>query len=692
MDDFEFMNRIMRPAVFVPIFLFHLITAQPVYAGDATVCLNILSKQIRLLKEGSLRQIQLVRGNDSVITDELSREKLRGDAIVILHDTGGWRALVGSRVLAAPFHIGISPIGGDGTCTIQLEKEARLYPLPISVRCDGDGLKMYARERLDRYAMDSALAEYGPEYRRDTEAVMALAHLIRARYAHRGGSSRHGDADFCDLTHCQVYRGRVAAGMLFNDRWAADSRHLPQTIVFHSRCGGFTLDARVFGDRESAAGQPEAGVRDWLYRDGSRLCAEGDAGWERSLGHDELCRILFEGRADPNGADVSVSYETSMRRVYVRAGRSSQSYPVETFRLKLNRVKGWNFIRSNGFTVADAVVDGRKVFVFRGRGLGHGVGLCQHGAIALSRRGYNRFEICEHYYPDMQWSADEPDAISPYLSYAVFDIHSGKILGSSHGQDFNHRTIPPGSVFKLIVSLYLASERPDIFNDYSYDCTAGENHDPAMPERCWNPKGHGPVRIQRALSNSCNLYFASLYDRISEKRFRDFFIRFCRHLGIDAVLPDISGREQWSKLLAGLDFRFAFTIDDYIRLARYIHSGRPPDNETAGFSIPERERIAILASLKETFTTGTASGRFLPAGPTCNYSGLGGLVSRESFLKKDGMWGKTATVIDGTNKPMSYGLFVGGRGGSGIVAVLRKGNGRMTAHWAEAVLSRFAGD
>jgi stage II sporulation protein D len=37
-----------------------------------------------------------------------------------------------------------------------------------------------------------------------------------------------------------------------------------------------------------------------------------------------------------------------------------------------------------------------------GNGFGHGVGLCQWGAIAMSRNGKNFNEILQHYYPGTQ--------------------------------------------------------------------------------------------------------------------------------------------------------------------------------------------------------------------------------------------------------------------------------------------------
>ena len=34
-----------------------------------------------------------------------------------------------------------------------------------------------------------------------------------------------------------------------------------------------------------------------------------------------------------------------------------------------------------------------------GRGYGHGVGLCQEGAVAMARRGFTCGQILAHYYP-----------------------------------------------------------------------------------------------------------------------------------------------------------------------------------------------------------------------------------------------------------------------------------------------------
>ena len=38
--------------------------------------------------------------------------------------------------------------------------------------------------------------------------------------------------------------------------------------------------------------------------------------------------------------------------------------------------------------------------VVRGRGFGHGVGLCQEGAMKMARYGYNYLQIAQYYFPN----------------------------------------------------------------------------------------------------------------------------------------------------------------------------------------------------------------------------------------------------------------------------------------------------
>jgi stage II sporulation protein D len=56
---------------------------------------------------------------------------------------------------------------------------------------------------------------------------------------------------------------------------------------------------------------------------------------------------------------------------------------------------GWNILKSDWYDVT--AQSGR--FIFNGKGVGHGVGLCQTGAAEMARRGKSYHEILAFYYP-----------------------------------------------------------------------------------------------------------------------------------------------------------------------------------------------------------------------------------------------------------------------------------------------------
>lgn len=80
-------------------------------------------------------------------------------------------------------------------------------------------------------------------------------------------------------------------------------------------------------------------------------------------------------------------------RLLVRGSRRTMVVGKE---LEIRRWLSESHLRSSNFEVTrDA--DGR--FILRGRGWGHGVGLCQIGAAVMGAKGYSAREILHHYFP-----------------------------------------------------------------------------------------------------------------------------------------------------------------------------------------------------------------------------------------------------------------------------------------------------
>ena len=81
----------------------------------------------------------------------------------------------------------------------------------------------------------------------------------------------------------------------------------------------------------------------------------------------------------------------SGRAVFLRIG------PRQVHAVDLRRQVGPNRLKSTWLTEIEALEGG--VWIFRGRGWGHGVGLDQWGAEAMARAGRGYREILAHYYP-----------------------------------------------------------------------------------------------------------------------------------------------------------------------------------------------------------------------------------------------------------------------------------------------------
>jgi SpoIID/LytB domain protein len=70
--------------------------------------------------------------------------------------------------------------------------------------------------------------------------------------------------------------------------------------------------------------------------------------------------------------------------------------------LEIRRVLSPSHLKSSAFEVETvAGADGLPVrFVLKGRGWGHGVGLCQIGAAVMGEQGKSYEEILKYYYKD----------------------------------------------------------------------------------------------------------------------------------------------------------------------------------------------------------------------------------------------------------------------------------------------------
>ncbi|MBI3181731.1 MAG: SpoIID/LytB domain-containing protein [Myxococcales bacterium] len=268
---------------------------------------------------------------------------------------------------------------------------SRPYAGRLRVRSDGVHLVLFEDAEPEEYLSGVVAAEQPPGPK---EAMKALS--VVSRTFALAGRARHQRAGYslCDLSHCQLYRGlpegradAMEAVKATRGEVLLAGGVVLRPAFFHSSCGGGTSAASdVFGE----AGL-DAAVTD-SNKGGPPLCAGSpDFTWEWTVERTSLAEAV--------GAKGAGAAFEPLRRD--RAGRVLE---VRSFGV---RMSGLDFLLRVGRTFGYGELRGMKVRAeeaeskvrFEGRGRGHGVGLCQEGALALGEKGWDYRRILAHYFP-----------------------------------------------------------------------------------------------------------------------------------------------------------------------------------------------------------------------------------------------------------------------------------------------------
>jgi SpoIID/LytB domain protein len=108
-------------------------------------------------------------------------------------------------------------------------------------------------------------------------------------------------------------------------------------------------------------------------------------------------RAAFSGRriTDIKSLSPAGPAPVAPSRVRVSFDNGHRDFSAEEFHVLAGRALGWGVVKSPFYRIERAS-DGYTV---SGRGLGHGVGLCQWGAAGMARAGKNFRQILAHYFP-----------------------------------------------------------------------------------------------------------------------------------------------------------------------------------------------------------------------------------------------------------------------------------------------------
>lgn len=205
---------------------------------------------------------------------------------------------------------------------------------------------------------------------------------------------RHETEDFnvCDKVHCQVYKGLshkgpeiIKAVEATHDLILLDKDANFIQATFHASCGGQTCNS------EDVWGKPMS----YLRAVNDSFCLnQRSAVWTKEVNRSDWIKAMRKNCKYYSDSDDALL--TDKEYAFLQNDRRFV-YPVKDCDVLLKNLRTDLNLKSTYFT---ATYNGSKV-ILKGRGFGHGVGLCQDGAIEMGRRGYRYEDILHFYYRDV---------------------------------------------------------------------------------------------------------------------------------------------------------------------------------------------------------------------------------------------------------------------------------------------------
>ncbi len=219
----------------------------------------------------------------------------------------------------------------------------------------------------------------------------AMAIMARTYACYYGDRHKAEGFDLCDQTHCQVYKGHFPYAPWFEAAKATkglvmkDQEGICAEAVFHANCGGQTARASTVWKNDIRG----------CERVLDPFCHQSKgAVWEKRISKEEFIRKA--GITDLEWNRWKSRSDSLPLFCYDGLERPEQ-LKLDEFHIHPVRWREKFGLRSAWFDI-EIVND---EVVFSGRGFGHGVGLCQEGAMEMGRYGCTPQEILEHYFKGM---------------------------------------------------------------------------------------------------------------------------------------------------------------------------------------------------------------------------------------------------------------------------------------------------
>ena len=298
----------------------------------------------------------------------------------------------------------------DGCIVIATDKASlnkACYEGEFVLTANGNKINAINVIDIEKYLRGVVPYEIGRLDESKFEALKAQAVAARTyAYKHFGSRKAQGFDVYAD-TRDQVYKGIHSASDV-TDKAVRETEGVVMTYngefitaYYHSTCGGETEGVATWGRPNHPYLQNKPDIRP----DGTPWCRESNyTEWTREFDESEL-RDLFQTNAKEAKANVP-SFSSIHSISILDTLKSGRIHTLEIttnngkFTAKADKIR-WLFKRGGTILPSSFFRIHRNgdQWILKGKGFGHGVGLCQMGARARAQAGQSYIQILTHYYP-----------------------------------------------------------------------------------------------------------------------------------------------------------------------------------------------------------------------------------------------------------------------------------------------------
>lgn len=262
----------------------------------------------------------------------------------------------------------------------------RKYKNDIEVKTSEKGLVIINNVDMNNYVSGVVESEGGAgkhiEYYK-VQALMSRTYALKYKKKHLKDGY-----ELCDRVHCQAYHSMVRYSKEIENAVKEtenivmkDEKGAYVDAFFHANCGGQTSDPKyVWGAQVPYLNS---------FKDTFCLYTK-QATWEKRIHKQKWTDFLVKKYNYP----ITDTMYGPLLYTFNQPDRMA-FYQAPSLKIPLKDIRQEFKLKSTFF---NNYIDGNEV-VIRGRGYGHGVGLCQEGAMRMARCGFKFLQIALYYFP-----------------------------------------------------------------------------------------------------------------------------------------------------------------------------------------------------------------------------------------------------------------------------------------------------